>query len=579
MAFAPRPPRTEVVTLSSAPGDSATVRASADGLRGRNFRPRARRTGTGKSPRSARGAPTLAEGATHSRRSLSARPSTADPALGRSSKRAPNGHRSSSGSDDRVALPLWAAPPSPDAEDPRKARSLDSQKRRSHMLATRNAEYSDRLLAMHKPTRSLRDSVFVTHKSKPDDEMLQPESMKMSKWKGHDDPFSILTNEERLRQRLARKMRAASYTLGGQDWITLFGRYDTDHSGGLDFKEFCRALRRDGSERMSQVSDTELKQVFRYIDLNSDGKIDAVEWQDFLQDEMQKEQDGGAQQQGAQASRVQKFLAESIALERVVMRAQADLHSERVGVLPKGEIVAVTHVAGNRMHVRRLRWSVNLEQQEESKDSGWVSERAGDGSGRLLLEVLPRDEWTSRNYNELALTNRVEQLTSMRAMAVSYTAPGMLGAMQLQAQARERELRHSREQVLADADRQATLEAEGGSGSPPPLPVSLPVRSGKVAFENDEDSGGDDSLARRREHRSQNQQGEQRSEGGGRGGQNGGGNNASAAGSADALDKAALLASKILQRCKEPEEVTALLSILETEPREQWATLLARRQF
>eukprot|EP01043_Picozoa_sp_COSAG02_P039339 COSAG02_NODE_3099_length_7378_cov_3.046984_6_plen_127_part_00 len=43
------------------------------------------------------------------------------------------------------------------------------------------------------------------------------------------------------------------------------------------------------------------------------------------------------------------------------------------------------------------------------------------------------------------------------------------------------------------------------------------------------------------------------------------------------VDKAAMIAAKILQRCKEPAEVTALLEILETEPREQWATLLARR--
>jgi hypothetical protein len=40
-----------------------------------------------------------------------------------------------------------------------------------------------------------------------------------------------------------------------------------------------------------------------------------------------------------------------------------------------------------------------------------------------------------------------------------------------------------------------------------------------------------------------------------------------------------MIAAKIIERCKEPDEVSALLGILESEPREQWATLLARRQF
>ena len=228
----------------------------------------------------------------------------------------------------------------------------------------------------YKPARSLRDQVFLMHKSKPDDAMLQADGIKHSSWKGHDDPFSILSTEERLRQKLARKMRAASYKLGGQDWFDLFSRYDTDHSGNLDFNEFCRAVRRDAAVGPETVTDDELRAVFDFIDIDKDHMIDANELQKFMATELRKDKDGSAKEQGANTARVQKFLAESIALERVVMRAKADMSSARVGVLPKGEIVAVTHVAGNRMHVRRLRWTADLEQREENQDSGWVSERA-----------------------------------------------------------------------------------------------------------------------------------------------------------------------------------------------------------
>lgn len=210
--------------------------------------------------------------------------------------------------------------------------------------------------------------------------------MKHSKWKGHDDPFSILSTEERLRQGLATRMRAASYTKGGMDWALLFARYDRDHSGGLDFKEFSTALQRDGSIGQS-ITLAEMQQIFDYIDLDRDGLIVLEELQTFLDSELRKHQDGSVKQQGAKSARIQKFLAESITLERVVMREKAGLNSQKVGTLSAGEIVAVTHVAGNRIHVRRLKWSLDLEQQDASTDGGWVSERAAGGSGRLLVEV------------------------------------------------------------------------------------------------------------------------------------------------------------------------------------------------
>jgi hypothetical protein len=67
-----------------------------------------------------------------------------------------------------------------------------------------------------------------------------------------------------------------------------------------------------------------------------------------------------------------------------------------VGTLRQGEIVAVTHMIGNRLRVRRL--CVSLDEEGGVARDGWVSEQAGGGNaklGRLLMERLPRSEWTS----------------------------------------------------------------------------------------------------------------------------------------------------------------------------------------
>ena len=42
---------------------------------------------------------------------------------------------------------------------------------------------------------------------------------------------------------IKRKIRAASYRDGGQDWDTLFLQHDRDGNGELDINEFTRALR------------------------------------------------------------------------------------------------------------------------------------------------------------------------------------------------------------------------------------------------------------------------------------------------------------------------------------------------
>ena len=186
--------------------------------------------------------------------------------------------------------------------------------------------------------------------------------------------------------------------------------------------------------------------------------------------------------------------------------------------------------------------------------------RQDGGSGRLLIEVLPRDEWTSKNYNEKALTERVQQLATMRQMSVAYTVPGMLGSMRRHMQAQARELEREKE-------RAKQLEANRLTGS-----GAAPLRTSVVSFAQDDiapvregappATEKNDCMFSGQIHVSPALTG-----------------CASVTGAGSSRpDKAALIAAKIIERCKEPGEVSALLGILETEPREQWATLLARRQ-
>lgn len=192
--------------------------------------------------------------------------------------------------------------------------------------------------------------------------------------------------------------------------------------------------------------------------------------------------------------------------------------------------------------------------------------RQDGGSGRLLMEVLPRDEWTSRNYNEEALSARVQQLSYMRQMSVAYTTPGMLGSVQRhsQAQAREIEREQKRAQQL-ESTRQVGSDAESLCSSTVRFAQDEAASAGTEAMLTDKtdltvdvedtDISPADTTA------------------------TGIAKICGSSGAARTVDKAAMIAAKILERCKEPAEVSALLEILETEPREHWATLLARRQY
>ena len=72
---------------------------------------------------------------------------------------------------------------------------------------------------------------------------------------------------------LKKKLRGLSYGDAGQDPSKLFGLYDKDNSGELDFDEFVAAIRKGGKMGPKMISQEELRELFDAID--EDGSGDA----------------------------------------------------------------------------------------------------------------------------------------------------------------------------------------------------------------------------------------------------------------------------------------------------------------
>lgn len=82
---------------------------------------------------------------------------------------------------------------------------------------------------------------------------------------------------ERLIKNVMKKIRAASYDWGEQDWNRLFTEFDRDRNGWLDFKEFQNMCRSMGL-KPSQLSSDELWIVFEELDYD---RTSTVEVSDF----------------------------------------------------------------------------------------------------------------------------------------------------------------------------------------------------------------------------------------------------------------------------------------------------------
>ena len=85
----------------------------------------------------------------------------------------------------------------------------------------------------------------------------------------------------------ARQMlQAASYGIGGQDWIGLFLDYDKAGDGNLHFPEFRKMIRIAAKCGVKVIDEPGLKQLFRLIDTDHSSTINYKEFEAFLQSDM-----------------------------------------------------------------------------------------------------------------------------------------------------------------------------------------------------------------------------------------------------------------------------------------------------
>ena len=80
-----------------------------------------------------------------------------------------------------------------------------------------------------------------------------------------------------------RKMQAAAYMHGGQDWKKLFDKMDTDHGGSLSLSEWDMAVRKYIRIPTSDVSSDVLAKLFHTFDRDGSGNIEIDEVIRFLE--------------------------------------------------------------------------------------------------------------------------------------------------------------------------------------------------------------------------------------------------------------------------------------------------------
>ncbi len=193
---------------------------------------------------------------------------------------------------------------------------------------------------------------------------------------------------------LKARIRATSYGLGGMDWNAVFSRYDVDRSGELEVDEFVAALKKVASSAC--LNEEDLRQLFGQVDTDGSGLVDAAEFTAFMEitpDELARKHVRDSNGHGTQ---------EYIVMAPCILREQADMSSDKLGHLSKGEVVAVTDKRGNRLRISRLKFSSVGHTQ-----TGWVSEtttvQASGGSDggdepRVLLAKLDRAEGQMGRY-------------------------------------------------------------------------------------------------------------------------------------------------------------------------------------
>jgi Ca2+-binding EF-hand superfamily protein len=96
-------------------------------------------------------------------------------------------------------------------------------------------------------------------------------------------PWEIKRDEAAARvEQLKGKLRAAAYFGGKQDYHRLFGNLDRDSSKALEWPEFNAAIRKFGQLPKNKLPDSQLQTIFRLVDTDGSGEVDADEFAAFL---------------------------------------------------------------------------------------------------------------------------------------------------------------------------------------------------------------------------------------------------------------------------------------------------------
>ena len=85
-------------------------------------------------------------------------------------------------------------------------------------------------------------------------------------------------------------------------WTELFKTFDTDGSGSLEVYEFIDAVRSTGISD-DDMSNMEIRQLFRHVDADRSGEVDGAEfatWLQGMEDKIQRDSSVGSQMSGWQ---------------------------------------------------------------------------------------------------------------------------------------------------------------------------------------------------------------------------------------------------------------------------------------
>ncbi len=197
---------------------------------------------------------------------------------------------------------------------------------------------------------------------------------------------------------LRRKLESAAYTFGGLDYVKLFHHYDRDNSGGLEFDEFRRAVRKDVKVGPNEIPDNELRELFNGVDEDKSGTIDVEEFVELLQPVATAAIRASRAAERATTSPLSSSVgAASMSMEAV---ASARRHAEKAAAESRLQTVSgrvlsllLDHATARRMNVLRVfhRFDVDESGQLDSDELLLAMSRLGIVISQADIQQLMRE--------------------------------------------------------------------------------------------------------------------------------------------------------------------------------------------